>query len=89
MLVGMEPVALVSALAAGFFTWTVTVIGLTLYLHNKFRSLEVAFYRALGKHRKEIDRELANHTGRIQRLEIMVTGSSLDHFVSLEIADEE
>lgn len=90
-MLGMEPVPFIFALIGGFFVWTVTVVGLTLYLQNKFRDLEVAFYRGLGKHRKEIDRVLAQHTGRIQRLEIMVAGSSLDPYIgpSLEHADEE
>lgn len=91
MILGMEPGTLVITLITGFFTWTATVVALTLWLHGKFRSLEVAFYRGLGRHRKEIDRVLNEHSGRIQRLEILVTGSTLARFVDLspENDDEE
>lgn len=73
----MEYVNLIIAIATGLVMWTGTVIGLTLWLHNRFRSLEIAFYRGLGKHRAEIDKKLYEHEGRIQRLEIMTTGSTL------------
>lgn len=62
----IEQISFAMAIIAGIFAWTASTVGLTLYLHNKFRSLEIAFYRGLGKHRAEIDKKLYEHGGRIQ-----------------------
>lgn len=84
----MEQAQFVMAVVAGIATWTTTTVILTVYLHNKFRSLEVAFYRALGKHRHEIDRKLYEHGGRIQRLELTLYGKTLERYV-VEQRDED
>jgi hypothetical protein len=77
------------AAVAGVVTWTTTTVILTLYLHNKFRALEIAFYRGLGKHRQELDCKLYEHGGRIMRLELKLYGSTLEPGLSQDHDDGE
>lgn len=84
----MEIANFIFAVAAGVLTWTTTTVVLTLYLHNKFRALEIAFYRDLGKHRQEIDRKLYEHGGRIMRLELKLYGSTLEPHFNQDQIDE-
>lgn len=62
------------ALATLLIVYTSSVVGLVLWLSNKFRAMERTFYRELAKHNRQADDIFATYGLRIQRLELRTFG---------------
>lgn len=71
-----DSVSLIVTIVGALFTWTCTVVSLTMWLASRFRHLEVLIYR---ENKKLDDKYMAlfkEHGDRITVLELQVTGTS-------------
>lgn len=72
-----ETATLILTVLGSLGVWTASVIAVILWLNNQFNTQRAAMYREIAKIRREYDRVIAAYAGRVQRLELRITGSTL------------
>lgn len=72
-----ETATLILTVLGSLGVWTASVIAVILWLNNQFNTQRTNLHREIAKIRREYDRAIAAYAGRVQRLELRVTGSTL------------
>lgn len=72
-----ETATLILTVLGSLGVWTASVIAVILWLNNQFNTQRTNLHREIAKIRREYDRAIATYAGRVQRLELRVTGSTL------------
>lgn len=72
-----EAANIIIAILGAILLWTVTVVGVTLWINTKFNTHERLVFRENMKTREMLQRVLTQHSGRIMRLELHNYGSTL------------
>lgn len=70
----MEQIHLAFIVLGAFAGWTVTVIGATYWLAQRFRALEIMFYKALNTHKTDDAEAFQEIDRKLQRIEIKLFG---------------
>lgn len=65
---------IVIAIASFAMVWTSSIIAGVIWLESRFRRVEGIFYKELDSHKTEVDEKFANHSQRVQRLELKAFG---------------
>lgn len=72
-----ETATLVLAIVGALFTWTSTVVVVVVWLNSQFNKQREMFYKEARRVEDKIDTFIGEYAGRVQRLELLVTGSTL------------